>query len=105
MSFEFLVFFCFWFEHYITLFFFYLRIFSFLFRAVRFGHLSVLPGNRTSAVCRQVAVKSWFDDMADGELRDRLPLLESLARAEDVLGVLAQERRRQGLATASPPPS
>ena len=48
-------------------------------------------------------MKSWFDDMADGELRDRLPLFESLARSDDVLGVLARERRRQGLATASPP--
>ena len=41
-------------------------------------------------------MKSWFDDMADAELRDRMPLFEALARTNDVLGVLARERRHQG---------
>ena len=45
--------------------------------------------------------------MADAELRDRMPLFETLARTGDVLDVLARERRQQAAGSPwlqSPPP-
>uniref|UniRef100_A0A3B1ITT0 CTD (carboxy-terminal domain, RNA polymerase II, polypeptide A) small phosphatase-like a n=1 Tax=Astyanax mexicanus TaxID=7994 RepID=A0A3B1ITT0_ASTMX len=41
-----------------------------------------------------VPVQSWFDDMADTELLDLLPLFEGLSREEDVYSVLQSLRAR-----------
>ncbi|XP_019409098.1 PREDICTED: carboxy-terminal domain RNA polymerase II polypeptide A small phosphatase 1 [Crocodylus porosus] len=39
-----------------------------------------------------VPVASWFDNMADTELRDLLPFFEGLSRVDDVYSVLRQRR-------------
>ncbi|XP_037077737.1 carboxy-terminal domain RNA polymerase II polypeptide A small phosphatase 1-like [Pollicipes pollicipes] len=51
-----------------------------------------------------VACKSWFDDMSDTELLDRLPLLEALSRVDDVYTVLGREEPGAPPTDAPPPP-
>ncbi|NXG38848.1 CTDS2 phosphatase, partial [Dromaius novaehollandiae] len=41
---------------------------------------------------RQVPVQSWFDDMADTELLNLIPIFEELSEAEDVYASLGQLR-------------
>lgn len=42
--------------------------------------------------CPQVPVQSWFDDMADTELLNLIPIFEELSGAEDVYTSLGQLR-------------
>ena len=39
----------------------------------------------------QIPVSSWFDDMSDRELLDVLPLLDRLAKEDDVYKILRRE--------------
>lgn len=61
-------------------------------RWVCFDHtLSAAP---TPTLTPQVPVQSWFDDMADTELLDLIPLLEGLSKEEDVYSQLQGLRSR-----------
>lgn len=46
----------------------------------------------TTLVPCQVPVQSWFDDMADTELLNLIPIFEELSGAEDVYTSLGQLR-------------
>ena len=58
--------------------------------AVGAAHLCVGASSLTALLPLQVPISNFIDDMSERDLLDLLPLMQSLAEAEDVTTVIAE---------------